>query len=260
MLTQANSVASGDHHTLLLVIGERAARTYDAAIALALSGNGIQAAMLDRPLLEDALDVAWITANPEIATSRADEHDQAIRLADRDIEWRLKRVGTELTNDERGELSAALKRYDGFRASWTLSTEKHRIGLLTASMPPQAATYIDYTYQAIKRRTNVFLHGSPAGWRQLVDATPTGMRIRAGDPDHWWLEAFRHAVLGYHLVARSLAASFDLDGTEEHDVFNRASCVLRDIAPSEITDLSSDAPCPCGSERTVAQCHSLPRD
>ena len=187
MLTQANSVASGDHHTLLLVIGERAARTYDAAIALALSGNGIQAAMLDRPLLEDALDVAWITANPEIATSRADEHDQAIRLADRDIEWRLKRVGTELTNDERGELSAALKRYDGFRASWTLSTEKHRIGLLTASMPPQAATYIDYTYQAIKRRTNVFLHGSPAGWRQLVDATPTGMRIRAGDPDHWWL-------------------------------------------------------------------------
>lgn len=218
----------------------------------------MQAAMLDRPLLEDALDIAWITANPEIATERADEHDLAIQLADRDIEWRLKGVGTALTESECRDLSAASKRYEGFRASWTLSPERDRIGLLTASLPPEAATYIDYTYQAIKRRTNVFLHGSPTGWRQLVDATPTGMRIRVGAPDHWWLEALRHAVLGYHLVARSLAASLELNPTEEHDVFSRASCVLRDIAGSEITGLPPDAPCPCGSERPVAHCHGLP--
>jgi hypothetical protein len=30
----------------------------------------------------------------------------------------------------------------------------------------------NYSYEAIKRRSNALLHGSPAAWRQLVDSTP----------------------------------------------------------------------------------------
>jgi len=258
LLEDAGRIASADHETLLLVIGERAARSYAASMALAVGGKGIQAAMLNRSLLEDALDLAWVTANPEIAASRADEHDRAIRLADREIEWRLKGVGTELTDEERDELEAAARRYAGFRASWTLSPEADRIALLKGSMLGEAAPFVDYTYEAIKRRSNTLLHGSPAGWRQLVDATPAGLRIRVGAPDHWWLEALRHAVLAYHLVARTLASSFELDPTKEHEHFNHASCVLRDVSAEELATLSASASCPCGSDRAVGECHGLP--
>ena len=257
LLAKAGRVASDDHHTLLLVIGERAARSYEASVALAANGNGIQAAMLNRSLLEDALDVAWVNANPQTATSCADEHDRAISLADREIEWRSKGVGTQLTDLEQDELRAAARRYRGFQASWTLSSEPDRVALLKASMPAEAASYIDYSYEAIKRRSNALLHGSPAAWRQLVDSTPQGLRIRVGAPDHWWLEALRHAVLGHHLVIRSIAASLGLDPTAQNDAFHHASCVTAELSAPQLTGVDRNDLCPCGSELAFGECHGL---
>ncbi len=125
-------------------------------------------------------------------------------------------------------------------------------------MPADAAPSIDYSYEAIKRRSNSLLHGSPAAWRQLVDSTPRGLQIRVGAPDHWWLEALRHAVLGYHLVIRSIAASLSLDPTPQNDAFHHASCVAAELSSQQIDGTDRNAPCPCGSRLSLGACHGLP--
>jgi hypothetical protein len=257
LMREAARTASEPYQTLLLVIGERAARTYDASVALASHGDGIQAAMLNRSLLEDALDVVWVDANPQDAMARADEHDRAISLADRDIEWKAKGTGSRLTPAEQDELRAAIRRYKGFQASWTLSSEPDRIVLLKARMPTDAADSIDYAYDAIKRRSNALLHGSPAAWHQLIDRGPNGLRIREGVPDHWWLEALRHAVLGHHLVMRSIAASFRLDPTAQNDAFHHASCVTSELTVEQLAVVDRASPCPCGSGRSFESCRGL---
>ena len=125
-------------------------------------------------------------------------------------------------------------------------------------MPADAAPFIDYTYDAIKRRSNALLHGSPAAWRQLVDRGPRGLQIRQGVPDHWWLEALRHAVLGHHLVVRSIAISFGLDATAQDDAFHYASCVTAELRPEQLAVADLTSPCPCGSGRSFERCHGLP--
>jgi hypothetical protein len=257
-LDDAATIASADHQTLLLVIGERAARSYDASVMLASRGDGIQAAMLNRSLLEDALDVVWIEANSQVAAARADEHDRAIYLADRDIEWKARSKGSELTHAEQEELRAAIRRYRGFQASWTLGSEPERVALLKARMPADAAPFVDYTYDAIKRRSNALLHGSPASWRQLVDRGTSGLKVRYGLRDHWWLEALRHAILSHHLVARSIAIAFGLDPTAQNDAFHYASCVTLELRPEQLAVAGTTSPCPCGSGGSFEGCHGLP--
>src|SRR4051812_26221414 len=104
VLAEATSRATDSHQVLLLVIGERTFRSYVSSCALALGGQGIQAAMLNRSMLEDALDVAWVAANPGTAAKLADDHDRAIYLADLHVE--AKHKGTKpLSADEEKELA-----------------------------------------------------------------------------------------------------------------------------------------------------------
>src|SRR5215204_5715283 len=63
---------------LLVVQAARAGHTFESVIASCSMGRGVQAAMLNRSLLEDALDVHWVAANPEFAPERAGEHDRLI--------------------------------------------------------------------------------------------------------------------------------------------------------------------------------------
>jgi hypothetical protein len=254
----AGGRATGDQHTLLLVIGERTSRSYSSSCALALAGQGIQAAMLNRSMLEDALDVAWVAGNPDTATKLADEHDRAIYLADRHVEAKYKDSAKALSDAEADELADAARRYRGFRASWTLTGEDERLGLLKASMPAEAAWMVDYTYEAIKKRANVLMHGAPTGWRQITDRGPSGeVRIRSGQSDHYWLQALNHAILGFHLTMRSIASALGVPLNNEFDVFFRATCVVKDLASGQLAQVGDDDPCPCGSEYAKALCHGL---
>lgn len=259
VLAEATSRATDSHHVLLLVIGERTFRSYVSSSALALGGHGIQAAMLNRSMLEDALDVAWVAANPDTAAKLADDHDRAIYLADRQVEAKYKDDNPPLTDDEEKELAAAAKRYRGFQASWTLASEEDRLTLLKASMPKEAASMVDYTYDAIKKRANVLMHGAPTAWRQVTEHDPGGaVRIRSGEPDHYWVQALGHAILGFHLTIRSIGAAFGIPLDREFDTFFHATCVVKDLAADQLTGVAGDAPCLCGSGLPKAGCHGLP--
>jgi hypothetical protein len=52
---------------LLVVQATRASHTFESVISLCRIGRGVQAAMLNRSLLEDVLDVHWVAANRDSA-------------------------------------------------------------------------------------------------------------------------------------------------------------------------------------------------
>jgi hypothetical protein len=97
---------------LLAVQAARATHTYESVLSGCRIGRGAQAAMLNRSLFEDALDVAWVAENQGLAPTQADEHERLLELAERS---RLAHYGREvaaLDPEEHEELKRLLKRYD----------------------------------------------------------------------------------------------------------------------------------------------------
>src|SRR4051794_39792802 len=68
---------------LIAVQATRATHSFESVIALCKIGRGVQAAMINRSLLEDALDIHWVAANPDAAPGLADEHERLIVLGER---------------------------------------------------------------------------------------------------------------------------------------------------------------------------------
>ena len=86
---------------LLAAQAARATHIFEAVFALCRIGRGVPAAMLNRALLEEALDVHWVADNPDIAPQFADEHDRLIRFAEWEAERKFGRSAPPLTEDER---------------------------------------------------------------------------------------------------------------------------------------------------------------
>ena len=74
----------GGAKLLLAVQATRATHSFESVIALCRIGRGVQAAMINRSLLEDGrLDVHWVAANPEDVSALADQHERLIELGER---------------------------------------------------------------------------------------------------------------------------------------------------------------------------------
>jgi hypothetical protein len=116
---------------VLAVQATRATHSFESVIILCGIGRGVQAAMINRSLLEDALDVHWIAANPDEAPALADQHERLIELGERAMFSGFGRADiTALENSERAELAKLSRLYDGFRRSWTLTNDADRIALI----------------------------------------------------------------------------------------------------------------------------------
>jgi hypothetical protein len=177
----------GGMKLLLAVQATRATHSFESVIALCKIGRGVQAAMINRSLLEDALDVHWVAAHPDEAPALADQHERAIELGERAMFQRFGRRDVEpLEAAERQELEQLSKTYDGFRRSWTLAFDADRIALIKSRWSdPGADRLIDQTYEVIQRQNNTLLHTSPTA---LGIAMSPGRRgpNRVG-PDGWWV-------------------------------------------------------------------------
>jgi hypothetical protein len=146
-------------------------------------GRGVQAAMLNRALLEDVLDAHWVAEHPDIAPERADEHDRMIALAERQMEHKFGRTDRPLTDEESAELAELINRYGGggraFTTSWHRASFEECFELVKMrwASRPEAAYYLDYIYEVIQRRNNVLLHarrrptGRPSPWARRAKGT-----------------------------------------------------------------------------------------
>jgi hypothetical protein len=144
----------GGARLLLVVQATRATHSFESVIALCQIGRGVQAAMINRSLLEDVLDVHWVAEHPDEAPVLADQHERLIELGERVLFQRFGRPITPLDDAERADLDRLSKLYDGFRRSWTLASDASRVALIKERWTdPGAASLIDQTYELIQRRT-----------------------------------------------------------------------------------------------------------
>jgi SEC-C motif len=246
----------GGAKLLLAVQATRATHSFESVIALCKIGRGVQAAMINRSLLEDALDVHWVAANPDTAPALADDHERLILLGERAVMTGFGRedVGP-LDAHEGKELARLVKVYDGFRRSWTLATDEARVALIKERWAehPGADGFIDQTYEVIQRQNNTLLHSSPTA---VAIAMSPGRRgpNRVG-PDMWWREALRHGALAYYFVCKVIAEEFGLSKEPVADVFFRASCFTKLLDAAQIEGLGENDSCPCGSGRALGKCH-----
>jgi hypothetical protein len=248
---------------LLAAQATRAQHTFETVIAAARMGRGVQAAMLNRALLEDVLSIHWTAENPQEAPVRAEEHDRLIALAEHDLEDKFGRVDRSLTSEEREELKDLIKLYGGarnaFRAAWhrTATADCFELVKKRWEEDPDAGPALDYIYEGIQRRNNLFLHSSPTAFRQTIATTASGKRqLNRVGPDTRWAQSLQQGAGGYYLVCRVLAQEFELDRQPLVDAFVTATayCVDPDELPGLAT-LPADARCLCGSGRRVGDCH-----
>jgi hypothetical protein len=248
---------------LLTAQATRAQHTFETLIAAARMGRGVQAAMLNRALLDDVLDIHWTAANPDEAPERADQHDRMIALAEHDFEDKFNRADRPLSGEEREELAGLIKLYGGggraFNAPWHRTSFEDCFALMKDrwSDEPDAAWYLNYIYEVIQRRNNLLLHGSPTGYRQTVVVDPAGkVHLNRTGPDRLWPESLAQGAGGYYFVCRVLAEEFAFDKEPMAEVFSRATAYCRKVEDlQELAALPDDAPCPCTSGGTVSDCH-----
>jgi hypothetical protein len=248
---------------LLVAQATRAHHTFETVIAAARMGRGVQAAMLNRALLDDVLDIHWTAAHPDEAPERADQHDRMIALAEHDFEDKFGRTDRSLTDEEREELEGLMKLYGGgtraFTAPWHRTSFEQCFELVKDRWKDEAAAeyFLNYIYEVIQRRNNLLLHGSPTAYRQSIVIDDAGKRhLNRAGPDRLWAESLAQGVGGYYFVCRVLAQEFGLDKEPMAEIFSRATAYCRKIEDfAELATLADDAACPCNSGRTVADCH-----
>jgi hypothetical protein len=85
LVDEAGRTQLGGMRLLLAVQVTRATHSLESVIALCRIGRGVQVAMINRSLLEDALDVHWVAANPDSAPALADDHERLIVLGERAV-------------------------------------------------------------------------------------------------------------------------------------------------------------------------------
>jgi hypothetical protein len=212
--------------------------------------------MLNRALLEDALEVSWVAENQDAAPTLADKHERAVTLAERKAMAKFDRGNVEpLQPHEEVELLELLKGLRNFRSSWTRASASDRLAAMKRAWPDEAAWLVDYTYEVIQRQNNVLLHGGPFG---LVVAMLPGRRgpNRIG-PDLRWLDALAHSVHGYYLICRVMAREFGFDLEPAMDAYYVATCVTKRLSPEQLEGVDGADPCPCESGRQAAECHLL---
>jgi hypothetical protein len=238
---------------LLTAQAARCIHIFESVIALCRIGRGVPASMLNRALLDEALDAYWISANPDIAPVRADEHERAVKLGERGVQQPFNASEPPMTEIEEAELQQARRRYRDFKESWTLATFPERFALLKASWDDEADHMLDYVYEVMQRQNSVLVHPSPSGYGLAM--TPGRRHPNRIGPDEFWAEALKQGCLGFYLVLRVLASEFDLDRSAVEACFVQASCFMLRFTDDELRAIPDGKPCPCRSGRPVERCH-----
>jgi hypothetical protein len=246
---------------LLTAQATRAIHTFEAVIGSCVLGRGVQAAMLNRSLYEDVLDIHWVAENPELAPDRAEEHDRFMALAEHKLETDFGRTERPLTEEENEELTQLIELYGGprraFSASWHRASFNDCIELAKErwQQHEDAAWHFDYIYELGQRRNNLMLHPSPTGFRQTFVIVDGRRRLNRAGPDQRWTEALTHGAGAFYMVIRVLAEEFDLDNEPVAESFSRTTDFLEEIGADDLKALPDDAECPCGAGLRVAECH-----
>lgn len=203
---------------LLIALLIRSTHTLEASLATLQCGRGVQSAMLNRSLFEDALDIHWVFENPSLAPTYAEAHQRLMSLAEAKSLAEFGRHRT-LTAAEAEELKELEGECGGYRASWTRASVADRICLVKAAWDAPAASSIEFAYSVMQRQNNTLLHSTPSA----LSFTVGGRGPNLIGVDAWWDDAIGHSVLAYYLTSRLAGRAFGSDLNVLEILFDRAA-------------------------------------
>lgn len=185
------------------------ARMYNTSLAARLllhEGFGIQAGMLARSILEDYINLHYITENKNI---HPDELSRRYIAYQGLIPWKAMRRLRELGHEVASEAEeAALARATEFRREFADGTELDWSGksLRSKAMDVQA----DVAYLLLQEEFSGLLHGGPASIQKIVQEEQSSTTLLIGPHDVYIDTPIPAICLFLTVSTKTIARIFDL--------------------------------------------------
>jgi hypothetical protein len=246
---------------LIISLFTRSLDTFMAVVRLASLGYGAQAAMLNRSLFEDMIDVHWVATDPEAATQRYEDHHEHGRmlLADAVANYPDYYDDIEVPDfeaEERERLDTLYGKW-GSR-SWSSINLHERVGLVEHHWKDEAGRRtLHFFHDIAHRENNQMLHVSSAGLNANVEVSSGGdhLALRVGPR----LDMLDRALFGsFWIFDNTLGLIIDYFEIEVGDRTRKEVFAAKDfikLSPEQMRETGRNEPCPCGSGLKFKRCH-----
>jgi len=244
---------------LILTLFARSLDTFMAAVRLASLGYGAQAAMLNRSLFEDMIDVHWIATEPEAAEQRYRDHHQHGRmlLADavaRHPEHYEEVELPEFDPSERKQLDCLYGKWGS--KSWSGLNLHDRVRGVEHHWKDEASQQtLHFFHDIAHRENNQTLHVSSAGLNANAEVSDSGsLTVRIGPrPDMLDRALFGSFWIFDNTIGLVLDHfEIELDEKTRRQIFSAKDFVS---LTEEQMQAGRNDPCPCGSGLKFKRCH-----
>lgn len=159
------------HERLMAAMFARSFTTFRAAVELARNGFGHQAAMLNRSLFEDMVDIHWVPTDPDKAVARIRDHHQHGRMLTADAARVSYPTGTlTIPTFDPAERARLDKMFGDFgQRPWTGLGLHRRVDLIE-HMWGDKRDALRFVQRVVHRDNNQMLHSSAHGIGLVVAA------------------------------------------------------------------------------------------
>lgn len=245
---------------LIVSLFVRTFATYSALVELLTLGYGTQAAMLNRSLFEDMVDLHWIRAEPALALQRIAEHHEHSKMILGDTlakypAWYADIPLEKADQARRKELNAIFTPY-GTR-SWTNLNTHDRLTAAIGQWPgPEEQHTVRWMYDIPYRESNQALHVTSQSLSDLVQSNGPGGLVLSFGPDTSMLK--RAVTLGYWTFVQSVGlhlTHFEFQITEDERDEALSMVAFVDLTAEQVRDTERNDPCPCESGEKFKRCH-----
>jgi hypothetical protein len=248
------------HDLLIAALLSRSTSTFWATLELARMGFGDQAAMLNRSLFEDMVDIHWVRAEPEAALERYEQHHEHGRMlyAEQiqkypDLLPVVDLPGFDPADRER--LNGIFGRYGA--KSWTTLNLRQRIEAIEDQWEGDLDRRLLHFFRDIPHReNNQALHVTAQGLTSLVRAHDhEGVTLKVGPGGEMLDRALFGAFWTFSQTAGLILDHFEfrVDDAQRNEVFSLKHFAGGSAATTR--DVGRNDPCPCGSGKKFKRCH-----
>lgn len=249
---------------LLAALFARTTNTFWSAFELGRIGFGEQAAMLNRSLFEDMVDLHWIVDNPDVAIERYEQHNghAAMLLADA-LEkhpgfFPVDELPVHDAEDRR-KLDALFGPHG--HKSWTSEPLYRRVNGIEHHWGEDDANleHLRFFRDIVHRENNQLLHVSAHSLNQVVrrsGPSEGGMALKLG-PGYEYLErSFLGSFWIYGQSVSLVLEWFEFDeSAAAGELFQELMSQFYVLSDDEIRSVGRNDPCPCGSGKKFKRCH-----
>jgi Family of unknown function (DUF5677)/SEC-C motif len=245
---------------LIMALFGRSLDTFAAAVHLAKLGYGAQAAMLNRSLFEDMIDIHWVATEPEKAEERYRDHYDHGRMLLADAVAKYPNYydieRPDFDPDERKRLDRLYGRWGA--KPWSGIKLHERVRLVEHHWKDEAwRETLHFFHDIAHRENNQVLHVSSAGLSANAEVSDDGdsFTLYLGPRPKGLARTLFGAFWSFDNTVGLLLDHFEIevDDKTRMEVFSPKDFVK--LSDEQMRETGRNDPCPCGSGLKFKRCH-----